>query len=397
MNAVIEPGLLRGAVTAPPSKSHAHRLLIAAALSGQDCRILRPGDSEDIAATVRCLQALGADVRREGEGLSVRPGKGVSSAALDCGESGSTLRFLLPVLCAMEGDFTLSGRGRLPERPLEPLLSALRAHGAAIAGDRLPLRVSGGLRSGEYDLPGSVSSQYFSGLLFALPLLAGDSTLRFTSPLESAPYVEMTLSVLRQFGIRAEKWENGWRVPGNQRYSAPEEIGTEGDWSAAAFFLGADALGSDVRICGLDPASCQGDRAVAGLLQRIGEEIDFSDTPDLLPIVAAAAAASPGKTTRLTGAARLRIKESDRLSAMADAIRCLGGEAEELPDGLTVRGTKLAGGTVDGRHDHRIVMSAAVAATVCAEPVTVLGAEAVNKSYPGFWRDFAALGGKVHV
>lgn len=397
MNAVIHPGLLQGAAAAPPSKSHAHRLLIAGALSGGDCRILRPGDSEDITATVRCLGVLGAEVFREDDALFVRPGQLSAASVLHCGESGSTLRFLLPVLCARGCDATLTGRGRLPERPLEPLLSSLRAHGAAIIGDRLPLQVCGGLRPGDYALPGSVSSQYFTGLLFALPLLPGDSTLTYTSPLESRPYVDLTLSVLRAFGIRIEETEGGWRVPGNQRYVSPGTVETEGDWSAAAFFLGAKALGSAVNVLGLDPGSFQGDKAVEGMLSRIGGALDVSDTPDLLPVLSAVAAAMPGKTTRFTGAARLRIKESDRIAAMAEAIRALGGEAEEQTDGLTVHGKKLTGGVVDGKNDHRIVMSAAVAATVCLGPVTILGAEAVNKSYPGFWRDFEALGGHVHV
>lgn len=397
MNAVVRPGLLRGAVAAPPSKSHAHRLLIAAALSESDCRILRPGENEDISATVRCLQALGADIRREDDALTVRPGRLSAASALDCGESGSTLRFLLPVACALGCDVTFTGRGRLPERPLEPLLSSLRSHGTSVIGDRLPLQVCGGLHNGTYALPGSVSSQYFTGLLFALPLLPGDSTLLCTSPLESRPYVDLTLSVLRAFGIRIEETEGGWRVPGNQKYVSPSAVETEGDWSAAAFFLGAKALGSAVTVLGLRPESFQGDKAIEEMLRRIGGEIDVSDTPDLLPVLSAVAAAMPGMTTRFIGAARLRIKESDRIAAMAQAIRALGGEAEEQSDGLTVHGKALAGGVVDGMGDHRIVMSAAIAATVCLSPVTILGAEAVNKSYPGFWRDFEALGGHVHV
>ena len=320
---------------------------------------------------------------------------------LDCGESGSTLRFLLPVCAAkphdLEAPIVLTGSGRLPSRPNGPLLEALRSHGAQIHGDFLPLTVDGGLFAGDYELLGNVSSQYFSGLLFALPLLEGDSTLRYTSPLESRPYVDLTLSVLRQFGICIDEMENGWRVPGGQRYASPGTAEAEGDWSAAAFWLGANMLGNAVTVEGLNDHSCQGDQAIETLLSRVGGEINVTDTPDLMPILSAVAAAIPGKVTRITGAARLRLKESDRLAAMAKTIQALGGQAEELPDGLIIHGTKLKGGTVDGMNDHRVVMSAAIAATACQEPVTILGAEAVNKSYPDFWNDFEALGGYIHA
>ena len=284
----------------------------------------------------------------------------------------------------------------MPSRPNGPLLSVLRAHGAKIEGDFLPLTAHGGLQSGNFALPGNISSQYFTGLLFTLPLLSGDSTLIYTSLLESKPYVDLTLSVLRQFSIQIETIENGWKIPGNQKYSSPGNVEAEGDWSAAAFWLGANSLGNAVTVEGLNRTSCQGDKAIEGLLNQIGGEIDVTDTPDLMPVLSAVAAALPGKTTRITGAARLRLKESDRITAMKKTIQALGGNVEELPDGLVIHGTKLKGGTVDGQNDHRVVMSAAIAATVCAGPVTILGAEAVNKSYPHFWRDFEALGGKTH-
>ena len=408
MNVTVYPGPISGSVTAPPSKSHVHRLLIAAALcgEGQKTAVRCDGENEDIAATVRCLSALNADILREGDWFRVRRDFPLHDFqprnTLNCGESGSTLRFLLP-LCAAKPlshpencQIVLTGEGRLPSRPNGPLLEALRAHGAKIEGDFLPLTVDGGLRAGDFALPGNISSQYFTGLLFALPLLSGDSTLTYTSPLESMPYVDLTLSVLRQFGIRIEAMENGWRVPGKQRYMSPGNVEAEGDWSAAAFWLGANQLGNGVAVEGLNRASCQGDKAVETLLSSMGGEIDVTDTPDLMPVLSAVAAALPGQETRLTGAARLRLKESDRLAAMAKTIRALGGEAEELPDGLVIHGTRLAGGTVDGQRDHRVVMSAAVAATACRGPVTILGAEAVNKSYPRFWRDFEALGGRMH-
>ncbi len=404
MNAIIEPGALKGCVEAPPSKSHVHRLLIAAALCpGQETAIRCAGDNEDISATARCLSALNAEIRRDGDGFAVRRGKPLSAPVkrtMDCGESGSTLRFLLPLCAARpyapDHPAVLTGRGRLPGRPNAPLLKALRDHGAAIEGDLLPLTVFGGLQPGDFLLPGDVSSQYFTGLLFALPLLPGGSTLKFSPPLESRPYVDLTLAVLEQFGVRAEAVENGWAIPGNQRYLSPGRAAAEGDWSAAAFWLGAEALGNEVTVNGLNDSSRQGDKAVKTMLSRIGGAMDVADTPDLMPILSAVAAATPGRETRILGGARLRLKESDRIAAMAETIRALGGQAEETADGLIIRGAALRGGTVDGRGDHRIVMSAAIAATACRGPVTILGAEAVNKSYPGFWRDFEALGGKVH-
>lgn len=399
MNVTIEPGLLSGTVTPPPSKSHVHRLLIAAALCREETAILCPGENADIQATIRCLRGFSADIRREGERLLVcGPLAGGAEGELDCGESGSTLRFLLPLCAFLAGEhpLTLTGHGRLPSRPNGPLLQQLRKNGADIAGEGLPLTLRGSLRSGEYALPGHISSQYFTGLMMVLPLLPGESCLRFTTPLESRPYVELTLSVLRQFGIRAEEIGDGWRIPGNQRYLSPLHVQAEGDWSAAAFWYAANHLGSRIEICGMNPLSSQGDRAIEALLSRLGAEMDVSDTPDLMPVLSAAAAASPG-STEITGAARLRLKESDRLSAMARVIRALGGRAEERADGLLIQGGSLRGGTADGAQDHRVVMSAAIAATVCKAPVTILGAEAAEKSYPGFFEDFARLGGRIHV
>ncbi|MBQ4074054.1 MAG: 3-phosphoshikimate 1-carboxyvinyltransferase [Clostridia bacterium] len=398
MQVTIQPGKLQGSVTILPSKSHAHRLLIASALAEGETRIHCPSENADIAATIRCLNALGAGITRQGEYLIVRGGMPMAGAgaALDCGESGSTLRFLIPLCGCMSREITLTGHGRLPSRPNGPLLSVMKENGAELEGEGLPLRIKGGMKSGCFALPGHISSQYFTGLLLALPLLSGESALEYTSPLESMPYVNMTLDTLRQFGIRIEEMENGWRIPGNQRYCSPGMARVEGDWSAAAFWVTANHLGSAIDLQGLNPFSPQGDKAIGQLLRRLGGKIDVTDTPDLMPILSVAAAAWPGET-EICGAARLRIKESDRLAAMAGVIRALGGNALETPDGLIIRGGKLRGGVVDGMHDHRVVMSAAVAATVCEGPVTILGAEAADKSYPGFFRDFASLGGIADV
>lgn len=395
MIATVHPGRLRGAVTAPPSKSAAHRALICAALADAPTAIRLGTLNRDIEATMVCLRALGAEITRQGEDWRVAPmARNAEAHALDCGESGSTLRFLIPVAAALGADVRFVGHGRLPERPNAVLTEVLRKNGAAIDSDLLPMRVSGGLKSGAFELPGNVSSQYVSGLLFALPLLEGDSVIRLTAPLQSASYVNLTIQGLSRFGVSVEATQTGWRVPGGQRYRSPGRLAIEGDWSAAAFWLAANATGSAVDVEGLNPDSAQGDRAV---VKWLGESaIDATDVPDLVPALAVAAAARPGTTT-ITGAARLRLKESDRLETVADMLRALGAGADVLPDGLVIRGGALRGGTVNGANDHRIVMAAAIAATAAEGPVVISDAEAVAKSYPDFFRDFIALGGHAHV
>ncbi len=396
MNATIYPGKLRGAVQAPPSKSAAHRALVAAALADGPTSLRLGRLNQDIEATMRCLSALGASFDGDGERWQVMPASRVPARAeLDCGESGSTLRFLLPVACALGARARFTGRGRLPERPNRALTEALRAHGATIDSDLLPMAAEGPLTAGRFALPGDVSSQYVTGLLFALPLLDGDSAIALTTRLESAAYVDMTLRALAAFGVIAEATESGWRVLGGQRYRTPGRLDVEGDWSAAAFWLAANRIGSDVRVEGLSEDTAQGDRAVLSLLGR--PRIDASNVPDLVPALAAAAATLPQVTT-VTGAARLRLKESDRLSATAGFINALGGRAEATADGLIVEGGRpIRGGRVDGAGDHRIVMAAAVLATAADGPVTIAGAEAVAKSYPDFFRDFIRLGGRADV
>ena len=396
MIATVHPGRLSGAVRVPASKSAAHRLLIAAALSDADTLVCIGALNRDIEATVECLRALGAAVEAVPGGLRVSPIREVpEAAALDCGESGSTLRFLLPVACALGTRAHITGRGRLPQRPNAALTAALRDHGARIDADALPMRASGPLTPGRWTLPGDVSSQYVTGLLFALPLLDGDSAITLTTPLESAAYVDMTLSALHAFGVKAEAVAGGWRVPGGQRYLSPGTFDVEGDWSAAAFWCAANAMGADIRLEGLCDDTAQGDRAVTDLLGRA--RIDASNVPDLVPALAVAAAALPQRTV-ITGAARLRLKESDRLESVAALLRALGGAVEVTPDGLIIDGGRpLHGGTVDGFGDHRIVMAAAIAATVCDAPVRILGAQAVSKSYPDFFTDFKKLGGHADV
>ena len=403
MRAVIRPGPLEGELRAVPSKSQAHRLLICAALADGptvlDCGAL----NRDIEATAACLQALGAEVQYRCGAFRVVPIRtAVRGAELDCGESGSTLRFLLPVACALgaEGRFLL--RGRLPERPLSPLWEELEGHGAILSRpSRETVAFSGKLRPGAYSLPGDISSQYISGLLFALPLLEGKSALTPTGRLESAGYLEMTKRAQAMFGLgwSGERAGEAWSLVSGSRFRSPGRAEVEGDWSGAAFWLAADALSPrEIRITGLDPDSAQGDRAAAKLIPRIrrgGAVIDAGNVPDLVPPLAAVAAATPG-TTRFVNAGRLRLKESDRLQSVCAMLRALGAEAEEKPEELIIRGKEtLRGGVVDSCRDHRIAMSAAVAALACREPVTVLGAEAVEKSYPAFWQDYRRLGGDI--
>ena len=402
----ILPSRLSGSVTVPLSKSEAHRALLCAALAGQD-HILPAGEplSDDLLATRDALAAL----------LS----SSASPAAVNCRESGSTLRFLIPLAAALGVPAVFSGCGRLPERPLGVYLSCLPEHGARLeTAGGLPLTVGGKLRPGRYALPGDVSSQFVTGLLLALPLLSGDSEIFLTSPLESAPYVELTLSVMRAFGVSAQKTASGWLVPGGQKYRPAPGFRIGRDWSQAAFFLAAGALGGRVALPGLDRASLQGDRAAeslfsslgaklswengvltaeAGALPEAGPEIDASQIPDLVPALAAAAALLPDRKTSILHAERLRLKESDRLAAMAEGLRALGADASEMPDGLTIRGkAQLAGGKALCRNDHRICMALAAAALNAGGETVLSGADCVRKSYPAFFSDYNRLGGKAY-
>ena len=414
MDLRINTGPLRGTVKAVPSKSEAHRLLILAALAGAPTQIGLPQSSGDIETTISCLQAMGAGIKRAGGNVVVTPlSKAHPSPMIHCGESGSTLRFLLPVAAAVCGGGRFCGGGRLPERPLGELVAAMKKRGVTFSQDRLPFTITGKLKSGNYELPGNVSSQYITGLLLALPGLPGSSAIRLTGRLESSAYVEMTLASLRRFGVNVRASEGRFDMPGGQKCISPETVKVEGDWSNAAFFLAAGALGGPVTVAGLDHASRQGDKAIVPLLARFGAhteksgsrvtvsggelhgcDVDVSEIPDLLPVLAVVAASADG-TTRFSGCARLRLKESDRIASTAAMINSLGGGAVELPEGLVIRGRGLTGGTVKSFGDHRIAMAAAVAAVRCAKPVTVLDAGAVEKSYPAFFADYLKLGGKV--
>lgn len=417
MNLTVLPGRIAGSVKIIPSKSQLHRLLICAALSDQET-ILRCEytDAEDVNATIDCLTALGAVIRWEEAGLLVQPlqrEKLPSTCIFPCGESGSTLRFLLPIVCALgiEGEFQLSGR--LPERPLSPLDAELSRNGCRLKRPEPDiLRCEGRLMSGDYQLPGNVSSQYVTGLLLALPLLEGDSSLTITPPIESEAYIDMTLETLEAFGAIPSQVGNHYQIRGKQIFSSPGTFQVEGDWSNAAFWLCAGAMQGGAIKCGsLNSESLQGDRAVWRVLAEMGATvswkedvlsvlegsrravtIDASGIPDLIPALAVVAAVSEGVTI-VRNASRLRLKESDRLSAIAKTLNSLGANVLEEADGLKIQGVPcLKGGTVDAWGDHRIAMMAAVASTACQETVTIIGAEAVKKSYPSFWIELSSLG-----
>jgi len=413
------PAGLSGRVRAIPSKSYAHRLLICSALSDKKTLVKCNGTSEDIDATVRCLNALGAVINRSGSGFEVTPiplSGLVKGSILDCGESGSTLRFMLPVACALGADASFRLGGRLPSRPISHLEDALNKHGCALSGQGSEvLGASGQLKAGNFVLPGNVSSQYVSGLLFALPLLEGDSVIEIIGNIESKDYISMTLSALREFGVNIEFDGNLLNIKGGAGYKSPGTAHVEGDWSNAAFWLCAGALGgAGIECRGLNTASIQGDRAVLDILMRFGAEvkrrgdavmirpsalhgieIDARDIPDLVPVLSAVASVADGVTV-IKNASRLRIKESDRLHTVSKTLSALGVDIAETEDGLIIKGReRLKGGIVDSCGDHRIAMMAAITSIACTQPVTIENAQAVNKSYPDFFKDFAFLGGKL--
>lgn len=411
MDKILHPGRISGVIPAISSKSDVHRLLICAALSDSPVCIRVNGLSEDIEATARCLTALGAEIRITESALFAAPIDRLrKNAVLDCGESGSTLRFLLPVCCALGADARFLGRGRLPERPLSPLYEQLQEHGVTLSPQgNMPLSALGQLAAdAPFTLAGNVSSQYVSGLLMALTQTGGEIVL--TTKLESKPYVDMTIATLKLFGAKIDATRSGWIVHKTQLHPQHNTITAQGDWSNAAFFLCAGALSGPVTVRDLDIASPQGDKQILQMLQTFGAAvqisgtdvtvsqdnlsgctIDVADTPDLAPILCAVACKAEG-ITRITGAARLRIKESDRLETVRKTLAKLGAEIAVCGDDLVINGGKpLLGGVIDAFGDHRIAMTAAVAASLCEQAVTILGAQAVRKSYPTFFEDLARL------
>lgn len=398
MNLTLSPGRLKGEIRIPESKSELHRALICAALSGAPSEVLCANVSADIQATADGLSALGASVTYRNDRYYVKgivPGNTI--AQIPCGESGSTLRFLL-ALAAVLGcgaDFFLGDR--LENRPVEPFLQLLSGGGCTFRRTADILHLEGKLKPGIYEVETSVSSQYLSGLLMTLPLAEGPEALVPSGEPVSKSYLNLTCRVMEKFGVKVQLRNGAYRSSGIYREVPVYE--PEGDWSAAAFWETANALGCEIRIGGLSDLSAQGDRAVTALIRTVrdgGAAIDLTDVPDLLPPLAVLASVTPGDT-RFFNAARLREKESDRLHTVCRLIRGLGGNCLETEDGLKFCGVSgLRGGTVDCARDHRIAMAGAIAATVCREPVIICGAECVEKSYPQFWNHYQRLGGKLH-
>ena len=413
MDKIFYKNKVKAKIAAISSKSEAHRYLICAALGDKKTQIVCTDVNADIEASASCLRSLGASIKREGNSFFVEPvGSVVKNAELDCNESGSTLRFMLPVAAALGADCSFIMRGRLAQRPLSPLYELLSNNGITLGEQgKSPLDIKGKLVAGEYSLAANISSQFISGMLFALSVCEGESKLTLVGKLESAPYVDMTLDALKAFGadIKFDNNTNTYIIKGKERLSSPEKIEVCGDWSNAAFFLASGAIGQEpVTVSNLDLNSRQGDREILEILKRMGAEIsagesdvtvfpsklfatdiDASQIPDLVPILATVASVAEGKTT-IYNAARLRLKESDRIESVCTMLSSLGADISPTDDGMAINGRpRLAGGHVDSFNDHRIAMSAAIASLVCNGEVKISRFEAINKSYPSFAENFS--------
>ena len=392
MDITIKPALLQGAVRAIPSKSQAHRLLICAAFADRDTFLICPDTNRDIEATADCLRALGAQILRTETGYQVSPVQTTPKVAtLNCCESGSTLRFMLPVVGALGIDATFLMEARLPERPLSPLWEEMERMGCSLSRPTpATLRCQGQLKGGTYQIRGNVSSQFITGLLFAAALLEDTSRIEIIGKLESEPYVVMTQQTLKLFDIDS----TGYQIKGGQKFHSPGTVTVEGDWSNGAFFLAANALGSQIQLNGLNPLSPQGDRAAAHWLDALSQghcTISAADIPDLVPILSVVAGQKFG--AKFTEIQRLRLKETDRVATVCAMLHALGITATATEDTLVVSPGTYHGCTIHAENDHRIAMSAAIAATTATGPVTILNADSVNKSYPHFWEEYRRLGG----
>ncbi len=403
MDIKITPSKLCGSVNVPSSKSFAHRQIICAALSDGKSVVSNVSVSQDIEATVRAMNALGADLTINGYTVTANPFKGVADTNMpiniDCGESGSTLRFIIPVAAALGVNATFTGRGKLPVRPLTPYVTELSKSGIDFGGynGTLPMTISGKLRSGRFEIAGDISSQFITGLIFGLSLTDGRSEIILTSRLQSKPYVDITVESLKMFGVQVKETANGYEISGGQGFKACN-CAVEGDFSQAAFFYAANALGSSIEMPNMPKHSVQGDSVIRNVCgNRTAFELDCSDVPDIVPIMSVFASALKG-TTSFKNVGRLRIKESDRIETTIGLLKSLGGNAWCDNDTLFVEGVgKLRGGTVDSHNDHRIAMSAAIAATICNGDVIIKDAGCVKKSYPSFFEDYNELGGNANV
>ncbi len=393
----IENAALNGAVTLPPSKSAAHRAILCAFLAGGGT-VSPMIPSRDMQAAIGAANSL-----KNGEKI------------INCIESGNTLRFFIPVAAALGKEVTFTGEGRLPQRPLGEYIELLPKHGVQMqSSGSLPLHISGKLQSGDFHIRGDISSQYITGLMLALPLLDGDSNITLTTPLKSKPYVDMTVNVLADYGVEIKETDSGYFVKGNQHYCV-RDYTVEGDWSHAAFFMSAAAIGGRITLKGLDMHSAQGDKAVCDVMRLFGAEvaadengvtcahrelrgidIDCDDIPDMVPAIAVTAAFAKGKTV-IRGAQRLRFKESDRIEAIVSNLKKMGVGVTETADGMIIEPARVSGAALKGYNDHRIVMAFSVAASFASGGTTIDDAQSVNKTYPSFFDDFKQLGGKANV
>ncbi len=416
MNCKTHGSIQNCVIKAPPSKSMAHRAILAAMLSQEPCVVDNVCLSADVKATLSAAKALGKNWSYSDGKVTFGKREQVTFANIDANESGSTLRFLIPICGAMGVTTTFVGQGKLPERPYDLLAGVMTKKGVEF--DKtfgLPLSISGQLKSGTYHIAGDVSSQYITGLLYALPLLSGDSHIVLTTPLQSKGYVDMTLCVLKDFGINIEQTADGYKIKGNQQYKAKDFV-VEGDWSNGAFWLVAGALNNGITVTGLDTNSLQGDKEILSVLKKMGAktvekqneiivekstltgvEIDVSQIPDLAPILSVALACANGKG-KITNASRLKIKESDRLQAINDNLNAVGIKTLLGNDWVEITGSqKVTGGIANGFNDHRVVMSMAVLSTQTQNGITTSDVHAINKSYPDFLDIFTAHGGKANV
>ncbi len=410
------PAKLSGEVLVPPSKSYGHRALICTALAGGG-DIHNFAMSRDMEATLNLVKALGLDYSIDGKSISIFGDMAIPQiAAIDCIESGSTLRFVIPILAALGAQCEFIGEGRLPQRPIGIFQELFKDKGIACKGDGLPFYINGKLKSGDFYIPGNISSQFISGLMFALPLLDGDSRIILTTELESKPYVDMTITVLKEYSISVEETDQGYFIKGGQKYKKADYT-VEGDWSQAAFFLTMGAFSQKgIKLCGLNMNSVQGDKKALEIYKKIGavvsekdkglyiskgqlKALSFNgkDIPDAIPAIAMCLALAEGRSV-IHGAERLRLKESDRIKAVVNAINAMGGKAQESEDGLIIDGvSQFTGGNVEGCNDHRILMSVAAAAEKLTGPLYASDPYSVNKSYPDFYKDYVNLGGAANV
>lgn len=411
MNVEITPSTLQGEITCPSSKSYAHRILIASFLSGETTIIKNISYSDDVLATAFALESLGAIIEKKENEIIISRGELPKSCSIFCNESGSTLRFLLPVVAALGIKAEFTGKEGLMRRPMDGLVSSLNSQGAKIEG----LKINGLLKSGVFEINAEVSSQYVSGLLFALPLLNGDSEIRLLGNTVSKDYIILTIDVLKSFGISVEKTDSGYFIRGCQKYRSSGSVTVEGDYSNAAFYLGAGAIDGKIKVKGLNAFSSQGDKRIIDILKDFGANVvieddcvsvshdklkgtivDVTDIPDLAQIISTVAAFADGET-KIVGTARLKIKESDRLNAIVDSLTAAGISVKVEENAIVITGGHPSGGKFTGGNDHRTVMSAAVLAAYAKGNSIITDASAVNKSYPKFFNDYTLLGGKVRV